>query len=605
MLYKMEMIFEVGAEVMWGVLVGGLIFLVLLIWFEFKKSKPWLYARCMAVFFAVTSICMLILKPSYSKKQENSVALLITEGSSPNIIDSLDKAYNPAFKVDLRALNQQEEVIEQLHTYEQWLIVGAKVPLQFSPFLKNKQVRYFPDGFISGWQNLAYPKNVQENTAWEFNGQYYSDSAFQTKLSISVAGKTLDSVVISRKGFSKINFKSDVNIPAGKYLFDLKVESRSVTNIEKLPVIITAKKTAKYLILSGFPSFEWKYLKDYLTDEGDAIFYRTKISQDKYSTEVINSATSKNINLNRDFLSQFDICLFDQSGWQDLNRFQKRLFKKLCEEEGLGLMLLTFGEKPKNIAYLNTTKWTTAQNTPFAIIHENRLVLTVLPEVSVRFTKSNQLESMLSNDKNESLVAYQQLGFGRQLLAVFPPLYPFILKGEVAKFENIYKNLIDRIQKPNFQEKYWDVNTLTNLQVDEKVGMTIHTTGNSVIENLTANVIDENNEKILLAPAQDALTAENFNYTFFPVKAGWQQVALVSDTAINEWFYVYPDNALVAFKRAKLITENLAKWENGNESADTFTSSEIKMWRKIPQWYFFTILLLSLSFLWLMDKIYS
>jgi|GEM_PF-3971115 len=601
----MEMIFEVGNEVIWGILGGGFIFLFLLIWIEFKKSKPWFLVRCLVIFFLVVSICMLVLKPSFPITIENAVALLITEGSNSAIIDSLEEKLDPALIVDLRVQNQQEEVIEQLQSYNQWLITGAKVPLQFLPFLEKKQVRYYPNGFISGWQNLVYPKNVQENTVWEFNGQYYSDSVFKTKLSISVAGNTLDSVEIIGKGFKEINFKTDLSIPAGKYLFDLKVESRSVTNIEKLPIIVTDRKPAKYLILSGFPSFEWKYLKDYLTDEGDEVFYRTKISQDKYTTEVINNATSPNINLNRDFLSQFDICFFDQSGWHDLTRLQKGLFKKLCKEEGLGLMLLTFGEKPLDIAFLNTSDWNSSPSNPFTIISEDGIGRTVLPEVSVKFTKPNQLRSMLENDKKESLIVYNQLGFGRQMLSVVPPLYPFILKGEAAKFENIYKRLINQMNKPNFKEKSWDINRLSNLQVGEKAEMTLNTIGSSAIENLTAHVINENNEKILLAPAQDALITENYNYTYFPVNAGWQQVALVKDADINDWFYIQPDTALTAFNRAKEIANNLAKWENGNESADTFTSSEIKKWQKIPQRYFFSILLLSLSFLWLMDKIYS
>ena len=162
----MEMFFEVGDEVIWGILGGGLIFLISLIWIEFKKSKPWFLARCIALFFLVVSICLLVLKPSFPITIENAVALLITEGSDPATIDSLENALSLALIVDLRVKNQQEEVIEQLQSYDQWLITGAKVPLQLLPFLEKKQVHYYPNGFISGRALIIHQNSFCCNLSW-------------------------------------------------------------------------------------------------------------------------------------------------------------------------------------------------------------------------------------------------------------------------------------------------------------------------------------------------------------------------------------------------------------------------------------------------------
>jgi len=604
----MDIQFDVANEVIWISLGISLIALITLTWLEVRKKKTALWARGLAVFLVLLALNLLAWQPSIKIEEKASLALLLTNGSEKQTVDSIQSKLNIKKVIDLKKIvgNELAAVIKEIDNYETWMIMGVGPPLALQAALENKEVMYYPSGFEEGWLSLDFPTEIEAESTWEVKGQFLKTSTEAIKLNLKIAGQIVDSLVSLDSGLQNLAFRQELDLPAGKYLFEIEAITNNDTLQQQLPVVVKPKKKAKYLILSGFPNFEWKYLKDYLGDEGHEVFYSTQISKDKNQIEVVNSDLAPQLQFTDGFLTAFDACFLDVAAWRNLNSRQKRQLLALNEKEGLGLILLTLGEKPENLNYFKKAKpqWQPFNGNNFELTSQGTIGPVVLEEVSWVLNTNSSNISIFPNIEKNSLAIYIKHGFGRQGIAVWPALYPFILKGEAEQFQFIYQQLLEQLKKPMFQEKYWSLEMPLNT-LAKPISLTLHTSGNASISSLEAIVQLPDGDSVKLKPAQDAVIAENYHFTFFPVKEGWYQARMVQDTAAHFWFYVQAENDLGALTSMSKIVQHIEKWGNAYQSEKAFNPSAIKKWWTIPQWYFFIILLLSLSFLWLMDKIYS
>ena len=103
----------------------------------------------------------------------------------------------------------------------------------------------------------------------------------------------------------------------------------------------------------------------------------------------------------------------------------------------------------------------------------------------------------------------------------------------------------------------------------------------------------------ILHPVQDYFLSDQWHFSFWPRKSGWNQVLAGGETA--GWFYVYEASDWTGIKNAERLrqTKQRETTIGGNTNKEILT---VKTKKEIPMIYFFLLFLLGASFLWYEQK---
>ena len=613
----MNISFDAGSENIIWIVCLLTIFLIALIYIETRrKNKSFFASRILALIFITLALAGMSLKPVVLKPTSAEKAFLITNGSSSALVDSLTKVYKPDEIVDLRndgnAIKDPFKNLVQfrklLDDYQSWIVTGRSEDDNLNQFLKGKDVLYYPDGFKNGIQQINFQSKGISGSNWELNAIYFNKDSSITKIYLEASGQIRDSIEINKAGFQDFTLKMKITESAGRYLFNLIIKNGNNLEISKyqLPVIVEGQKQRKYLLLAGFPNFEWKYLKDYLSDRGDIVFYRSQISRDKYQTEVLNTTEAANVLMNKEFLDDFDLIILDNSAWENLNNRERNLLQQLTKEAGTSLLLSTQGQTlPQQEFFIDFQPDLNPYRNKSVVFGNTEInVVVELDDLQTTISKNQNLHDLLNSEDGNILAAYAFNGYGKQAVSIIPALYPFILKGEADKFNRVYQYLIEQTQKQTFKDKYWSMDGIYPIVSKEAVQLKLKTIESDIDnQSIEALVISPKGDTTSLSPLQDYQISEDYNYSFWSANSGWYQVVLHQDSLVKDWFYVDSDTAWQSLETATQIGKNSFEFAQMIDSGINFNSSEtFNSWR-IPVWYFFIILLLGLSFLWLISKL--
>ncbi|UZR94026.1 hypothetical protein [Chondrinema litorale] len=617
----MNIRFDASSETIIWITCLLLLFLFALIFIELKrKNKAYLAGRLSAIILIVLALFGMSLKPVLLKSSSADQALLITEGASDSLVSSLTESFNPDEIIDLRtkknsgklsdavSIEKLKHFREMLDIYQSWLIAGIGLEDNLQAFLKGKNVKYFPEGFKEGVQQISFSNKTVAGSVWELKGTYYKSDTEPIKIFLEASGQKRDSVLLINTGFQTFTLNIDITESPGRYLFNLleKTTDNKVSDTHEIPVLVEGPLKRKYLLLTGFPNFEWKYLKDYLSDRGDVVFYRSQISKEKYQTEVLNTDESAQVSINSQFLSDFDLIVLDNSAWENFSTRERNIVQTVTNENGVGLLLCTQGQGlPSNKYFTGFQPNLLSYQEKSISFGDSQLGVEIsIDDLLSTIAPSSKLNPLLVNEEGKLLAVYAFDGYGKQAVLVLPALYPFILEGENEKFNRTYRYLIDHLQKETFKEKHWELSGIYPALKRKAVQLKLKTVDSDLEpESIESLVISPLADTTSLSPLQDYQISEDYNYTYWPVSTGWHKVYLEADTTVKDWFYVAEDTSWEVLQIASQIADNSFNlaWNTSTES-NLQTLSTFNEW-KIPVWYFFIILLIGLSSLWLISKL--
>ena len=336
------------------------------------------------------------------------------------------------------------------------------------------------------------------------------------------------------------------------------------------------------------------------------MFYRSQISKEKYQTEVLNTDEAAKVSINTQFLSDFDLIVLDNSAWENFSARERNIVQDVTNENGVGLLLCTQGQGLPSTKYFTDFQPNLISYQEKSIsFGESQLGVEILvDDLLSTIAPTAKLNPLLANQEGKLLSAYAYDGYGKQAILVSPALYPFILEGENEKFNRTYQYLFDQLQKETFKEKHWELSGIYPALKRKAVQLKLKTIDSDLApESIESLVVSPLADTTSLSPLQDYQISEDYNYTYWPVSTGWHKVYLESDTTVKDWFYVAEDTSWEVLQIASQIADNSFNlaWNTSTES-NLQTLSTFNEW-KIPVWYFFIILLIGLSSLWLISKL--
>jgi hypothetical protein len=344
------------------------------------------------------------------------------------------------------------------------------------------------------------------------------------------------------------------------------------------------------LILSASPDFETKFLKNWLSENGFSVAVRSAISKDKFSSGYVNIPPLNLSHLNTALLDKFDLVIGDLS----VLRSESTLLKQQVIQKGLGLIV-----RADSIS--KTSSWLqrdfpveklSVKNPPSVSLtiesKKDKLAALNIEPGFIRFQPNTQ--PLVRDAQNQIVVNSSLTGMGRIVFTTVNNTFNWMLAGNKNDYASFWSLLISKATRKVPVTESWSAMPLLPT-VNEPVQLQLATS------SVSGRIITDS---WAIASAQNAEVPFEWNNTFWPAISGWHSAK--QDNGQAAWWYAYDDNEWRGVKAFKKLaaTRHYAETYDANISVTKAIHKKAKI--AVPKIYFYLLLLLAVTFLWVEGK---
>lgn len=570
-----EPLFPIG----WVIGLASIAFAIL-VWLEMKKKQKLKRYRIAAVFFIVLSITNLILRPFFSTTH-NSGILLLTPRYDKAKVDSILKL-NPTVKIKRIKTAEPFPNSEELSTHrlsgdDVKYIFGEGLPKYALDEVRAENFVFLPAPLPVGVVELNLPEL--------FSGRINTVSGIfnakqKTKLKLVGPGGVEDSTVVDqkRKSFSF----SFVPKLAGLFTYDLISEdSLGAKTSERLPIDVKSPNKLRVFFMQDFPSSEFRYLKNFLSEGRHSIVVRTRTSKANFTEEFINVSKFQTKNISVDLLNRFDLLLADSKAIAGLPLNERSNIEQAVRN-GLGLIVAQDQPSKKNEFYSIGGRVISTDTAHFQITNKGY----VLPALPIEIQLQSDINPILRN-KKRVLAGYRFFGAGRIGFQLLRETFRIKLEGNGSGYSAIWSTLIEKVSRKKTRDFDLWINTCFPYYPDEPISFSITAT-------VGAPKVSSDGIKIPLE--EDVIISDYWHGKTWVSKPGWHQLGTADSSAIN--YFVHEISEWEALRAA--YSSNQTKIATARSLKN---SHAVIQPQPISPLIFYFIFLFAAGFLWLAPKI--
>lgn len=628
----------------------GISFFLLLMSFFFvykqrnHKSFSFLFLRLLSYFIAIISLALAGLQPQIQTEIATEKNAFILNHS--NHLDSVAQIIEQTPIADIFSIkqpiqNDENSIIDTLHSLKIQAIPNLSyLAKQQATKEKFTNLAFFGEGlethelalldsFPQVKLHLNKPPHGIHNIAWQrylrigetllLQGKFYHENAEKSyKVVLKGFGQALDSVLISptkNKSFSEFRFQHQNKI-AGKQTFQLfvKNEFNEVVAEHDIPFISYKQNISNILVLVAEPTFEIKFLKNFLAKNKIGVAVRQKISREIYKTEFLNLETEKDLkNLSTNLLNNFDCLILDIETLKGFSAEETKNLKKVCQNEGLSILLLlddsfvkkeyeyqnilnkhhlfkSFELKKNNLLTQNKITLQAAENPKSELLNANNLKYYIA-------TKTKQ-QAIFQTTNKQAAIAFQQLALGRVAINTIPKTYVWALSGNEATYEQFWNVTLE-----NLIVNYTPSSDFVIKEQLPIVGFPLHFRYQNELRNDVIIWQNPKGESFELS-SSELVDEMAFVSKFWPKEKGWHRLSLKDKPQKRLDFYVYDESNWRAYRSAKKLNETAAYLVDNQDVAKGSVKPILKEknLQNIPLFWFYIAFLIGISALWISEK---
>ncbi|MEJ7558877.1 MAG: hypothetical protein WKF66_11265 [Pedobacter sp.] len=556
------------------VIFSGVFLLVVLLLFEARRlNKANLLWRIIANVVAVLSLVLLIVPLSYKVETVSAKSLnIFTEGTDS---DAVPKAYKSGYAIqaipDLSYLLKGRPEIKSINVF------GYGLKTSDLEQTSRYDFHYYPTkpkGLISVHWNtrIIYTKKLV------LQGTYVNSSSREVRLILRGFGTNLDSVRIPVGKTFKFSL-SGIPKQSGKAIFELQAFSQEqLLTREMVPIEVVESKPLNILLLSSNPDFEYKFLKNWLFDEGHSVMLRSRISRNALSFDFLNV---KPLDLNRitgPMLNKVDVLIGDETEFLLMNSQESRLIEQAVSE-GMGLLVrISEGVQPKGANL--TTQFLRYEVPGMSDKDEQKL-----------FLKSSSASLQIRKDELGRVLTERTLhGRGNVAGSVLLNTYTWLLAGKAAMYNAYWSGVVGDLARIKPNKVQYEISPQVPLS-GEPIRIVVRQSKNDV------PTIKLNEE--LLAPRQNVALPFEWDVISLAVQHGWNKIDINGEQAS---FFVFDKGSWQDLKNNNTSILNVSV-SSLSESISDVNGIARMTDKKLPLWIFFISFLFSVGFLWLEPKL--
>jgi hypothetical protein len=575
----------------WIVYAISTFLFLILVWTEWNRKLRFRSGRIIGQGLIMLSLLGLALQPNLRIKTSEQPILLLTKNYDAVIADSLIKVdTNSKVLIDVDAVPYKNAIKLTSHRQVcEWngriiYLLGEGLPLHTLECVNEKSYFYFPASVPIGITHLNSAAHYTTNRWNKIEGEYTNDSK-ATWLALKGPAGIEDSVLIAGKGVVPFSL-SFYPKTTGKLHYQL-IEMDSAwgkTISHTFPIEVLASKKLKIVFLSSFPTFEQRYLKNFLIEYGHEVTIRNQISRGRFQFEAGNQPIKEFVSLTSSLLAEVDLLMLDQASYTALSGNEKKILLKAVQD-GLGLLAL-----PDATAQLNEWKNVLAlrviENKPDTItISLEREQDIQLPSIPLQ--AEGRHTPLLTSKEGRTVSGYFFRGLGRVAFQFLQETYSLGLQGNKNEYAMLWTLLLEKTAREATQKYKLKIRTPFPWHKDEPVLF-------DLISGIDKPSVTFNGMQI---PLQEDVNIDNvWQGKVWLTSDGWNTLHIDS-TQVN--FFASSAEEWNALRIANQLKENQVA------AKEDFLASEGTKYTisKVDPIIFFIVLLLAATFIWLAPKV--
>ncbi|TJY37088.1 hypothetical protein [Pontimicrobium aquaticum] len=573
----------INNEWLWQIIGVTLIVWLVFIWKErVKLKKRRFYINSTISLLALASLALIALKPTIENSGKSFKAVILTSGFMDTQLDSLKKAYK---KLKVYNYEENQTLIPQNEIPETAFILGNGLQHYDLWQLDSVNTIYIGGNTPKGISKFNYVANKTVRNDMLFNGKYNQPTKGHKLLLEDSAGRVLDSITLTNETSQEFQLSTTLKVE-GTFVYQL-VEKDSVDNVikkEPLPLTVKEQQLLNILIINATPSFETKYLKNYLAEAGHNVLVRSRLTKDRYKYEYFNMDNKPTVRFTQEQLKPFDVVIIDVLSINGLTKNERNAFEASIKEYGLGMFIQS------EVSLFNSrSRWYSFN---FISNSKNNASLEISPKNTISkypfvFKNDIAIESIL-NDNSNIVSGYKRLGIGRIGTSVLQNTYELQLKGEIDVYKQLWAKTIESISKKETPSIEW--NSKSKLAyINEPFSFELRTTNNNPLIETTSYQI----------PIKRSIDIKDlWTGITYPKNEGWNTLKTQQDTTKVFQYYAINNSQWQTLKAVSTITSNKKHFRTNklNTVKSNTANSTIN-----PLW-FFMVFVLSIGYLWLEPK---
>lgn len=584
------------------VLIMAVLVLIFLWYKEIARAeKARLLIRSAAGTGAVTGLVLLFLPLKLKKGQapRQDTLYLLTAGVTrkpgrDTLFSTTDTAllrqyrkYKINFIPDLSYYLRQHPEINTIHAEGYGLTSTALSAAEGYHFL------FRPSALPAGILRAEWSPVIKETERLEIQGTYNSAGGQPVKLVLNGSGTTFDSVMISHQGETSFSMGARP-LSTGRTVYQLLVyRGKDTLEQEKIPFQVLASVKPRILILSSFPDFEDKFLKEWLFRQQYEIVLRTRVSKDKFSTEVLNSKGREPEILSGAALQHFDLVIADE---EELFRSDAVLAGALrsAVNQGTGMLIRINALQPRSVfsRNLSLAAGDSSAKTVLPLMTGVTGKFSALPAKQLIFIRPGNAEQVLVADAGgRALVSSSLSGKGFLAVSTLPSTYHWMLTGDQSAYAQFWSALIHQLARKTPGPLHWQtVPSVLNPGEESQLYF-------DYSQEQIPPLMQVGGQQFI--SVQQQVLPFRWKTTFWPSSAGWQQAGTNQE---KQFFYVYQPADWQGKKALERLSSNSARQRRVSREihqepppGSTFIP--------LSKWWGFLLFILSAAFLWFETKL--
>ena len=472
------------------------------------------------------------------------------------------------------------DTIQSKHLSQNIVIDGYGIPIYDLWKVANRSINFVNPQAPSGITDINYQHEISVGEEVEIGVK--TNGLQGQKLVLQGLGEKYDSALIaSESSIEKLRCKLKA---VGMYVLTLSLydQNGQLINAESVPVKVNPAKKFDVLLINAFPTFETRFLKQFLEASGHNYFIRNQISTNRYRYESKGMSINEMPRLTNKSLKNFDVVIIHASQLEALPSSQQQAISNAIKDEGLGILIIAGeGELVKKLPQWASVNYKAVKNEVYKLSNDNDLEIITSP---YRFIPS-ALSEAVYEDTEGALVQSKPYGLGKVVLSSFTNSYELSLAGNEKAYQNLWKNLMESClmpqgQKWSFQDEFYYVDRPMKFEFRS--------------DTLTRVIyrVDE------LAPKQNMLVSDRWESQVWPLSTGWNYIDIDNQDEGRQYFYVHQSGDFEGVQIAKRIKANK---KTASESSK-LSAAPIQSKVDISLWWFYMIFTISMAYLWLQPK---
>lgn len=501
-----------------------------------RPSKKRLALRLGLNFIAILSLALLGLEPMRLVPTSSKKIALLTDEIHSDLLDSLTKSN--AFEIFSLTPNSQANYIQdagiltrnfsktQIHIFGNGLNKADLARLRGRPLFFHQSE--LPKGIVE----LSTPQSITLGEALQVKG--LTRGKFQ-HLEFRANQILVDSLAdLNEETPFEFSF---VPKQLGKVNLSLVLDGKE----ERWGVYVLPPTPLTILILQSKPTFEIKYLKNFLMENAYRFAIRVMVGKARYREAFLNMPSQSLVLLSRKLLSGFNLVMIDGETLTSLTASERSALKNAVTQDGLGIFITevdSFLLREPSLKFFQPFRFRAHQAREQSINGK----AFKSPPISLdaeTIVQDFGVQSLLEDSDGHIVAAFHQKRFGRIAISLVKNVYQWQLEGKSSIYASYWTHLLSAVARRTGETQI----TIPALSfVHEPIEFRVQTPLDS-----PRVILQEHSQEFFVPLRQEMLNPTTWRGRYWAKESGW--IAFKINGEEQMWAFVSGETDLEALRK--------------------------------------------------------